>query len=529
MNGSRQDVAASVTDILLQMSRRGIRVWNERGVLRYQAPKGEITRGDLEELRRLRGELCSFLPETTPNSVLEMRPNPRRTSDLIPLTFAQQLRWRLFELDKRPSSLTIACAVRLCGHVEEKLMLQSLAAAVRRHESLRTRIVFTDGVARQQVDEFTEAAVKFANLSGIPTTDREDHAAALMLALVGAPVELSSGPLFCAILMKLGYRQYQLGIAMDHLISDARSTTILLRDIAALYDQALTARAALLPEVSIQFADYAVWQRRTNQLWRERHEKYWNQRLAGAVRTRIFAAGDPGHSITGYISLPIDFGRALSRAMCELSRRERVTIAMTTLSVYTALLIRWCKATDIVVPFITMGRNLPQVENTIGYFASRLFLRLQCAEDASFLDLMRIVIHEYSEAYSHDDSGRIAARDPPPEYLWNSSFNWSPVELNGAPALFTAPVAGDDGGREATITASMVSLEIPFPDDMAGDGEGGIALTYMDENITGMLAFRADRSTPVLLQLFRENLLSLAQELTKSPDMRIGSISLLLP
>src|SRR4030088_3242456 len=145
----------SASELLFAMRLKGVRIWNDNGQLRYQATRGSLTPAEIEKLRSLRDEIIAFSRQAVPVAT-EPPLVPRLTSDPIPLTFSQQLRWRLFELQRCPSTRSVFTAIRLLGRLNVKCLRQSFAELVRRHEALRTRFVVADGLPRQEIADAWE-------------------------------------------------------------------------------------------------------------------------------------------------------------------------------------------------------------------------------------------------------------------------------------------------------------------------------------------------------------------------------------
>jgi hypothetical protein len=517
----------SISDVLFKLREKGVRIWTDNNQLRYQAASGSLSPQEIAELRSLRAQIIDFLERFPPSSVSEPPLGPRLNCDRVPLTYSQQLMWKTKRLDKRRSTRSVFTAIRLCGRLDIELLQACLAQLTSRHESLRTRIVTSGGVTCQKIDSMPKSRLEAVDLTAGAAGLRESAVARFVRQLITEPIDVGVDPLFVARLLRLEENEHVLVIAMDHLISDGASVGILLRDLWTLYAQSAAGQSPHLANLPVQFADYAVWQSKADQFWSGRHGPYWSQRLAAAERNRLFMDNDRVPTSRSRLArIPVNFGRALSIQLRELSRRERTTLAMSVLCAYVAMLLRWSNKSDLVIPFETMGRLRPEVQNTIGYFASRLFLRIELFQQDSFLDLLRRVTREYGSACEHDDLGRIAASMPRPEFLRNASMNWYPREFNVHPEALTA----------CTDDFEMDGLKLmPFPVDAAlipedeEDSEWCIEpdllLSETEEGVSGAIVYRADCVTLDAVQRFERNLKFFAEVLEHEPGTRVTALA----
>jgi amino acid adenylation domain-containing protein len=438
---------------------------------------------------------------------------PRTSSEYLPLTFSQQWLWSALQLESHYSTRSVCAAARLTGRLNVDALRRSFTAVVRRHDSLRTRIVSSNGEPRQEIDPPHDYELDIVNLTTLSSEAREIEARRLARLITHEPVALATGPLFAARLCQLTDHDHVLVVATDHMISDAASIGILLRDLWTLYAQTVRDLPRSLPQLPVQFADYALWQYTTNSLWLTDHEAYWTKRLSGCRRLQL--PEDTVLTQTGarikLARLPIKLGTAVTAGLRELSRRERTTLVMSALTAYVALLSQLCRETDFVVTFMAMGRLQPEVAHTIGYFNAPLFLRMELARNDSYLDLLRKVTGEYSTAYQHSDSGRVAAQSPRPDFVWNPRFNWIPHEFGTSP-LNTLPQAPAPGIIE------QHRFEIEPRNDIEWGGELELALAPTTDGITGTLSYRADRFAPDTMERFRSHFEACAGILAAHPD-----------
>jgi hypothetical protein len=298
-----------------------------------------------------------------------------------------------------------------------------------------------------------------------------------------------------------------------------------------LYAQSQQQRPLSLPQMPMQFADYAVWQQDSRESWLASHAAYWSEHLAGAQRICLFTDGEGAQAARrGFGVVPLQLGKTATAGLRELSRRERSTLAMTVLATWVALVSRWCSKLDVVVPFLAMGRPGTEVENAIGCFASPLYLRVQLRPEDNFLDLLRRVTEEYGVACEHEDYGYLGAQVPRPEFTYNSCFNWHPVQFRIDPATFMTCLGSSEvEGLGDALTLQPFAYTEPAgesgSDDMVWDDEPGLFLTETPDDVAGILAYRLEGVMPGTAAQFARNFQHFAQTLVAEPATRLGVLS----
>ncbi|HYM27183.1 MAG TPA: condensation domain-containing protein, partial [Steroidobacteraceae bacterium] len=310
----------------------------------------------------------------------------------VPLSFAQQRLWFLEQLEGG-SSYTVPMALRLSGALEVGALRQALSAVVARHEALRTTFPVVEGVAVQSV----EPASRFALVE-------EDVAAAelagRLAALSRRRFDLARDLPVAAHLLRLGAEDHVLAVVVHHIAFDGWSASILLRELEALYGAALEDGAAGLAALSVQYADYALWQRRHHSAVGDL--AYWRSALAGApeaLELPTDRARGAGRGPAGVVEARLDGSLVGSlRALC---RREGVTLFMVLQAALSVVLSRWSGQDDILLGTPVANRTRHEVEGLIGFFVNTLVLRTRVAGDASVGSLLSQVRETALGAYAH--------------------------------------------------------------------------------------------------------------------------------
>jgi amino acid adenylation domain-containing protein len=324
----------------------------------------------------------------------------------LPLSFAQQRLWFLDQLDPGSTMYNMYGAFRLTGRLDIPALERSLNEIVRRHEALRTTFRSIEGSPQQVVVARLNLTLPVIDLSGHSESDRENEARRLAAEAAGRPFDFVRGPLVRATLLRLRQEEHIFLLNIHHIVYDGWSMSVLARELAALYEAFSDGQPSPLPELPIQYADYAVWQHQWLQDEAlERQLAYWKRQLTGAPaalnlptdRRRPTVQTFRGSKQSAAIT------KGLSEALKALSRREGVTLFMTLLAAFKILLSRYTEQFDVVVGSPIAGRTWPQTEELIGYFANTLALRTDLSGDPTFRVLLQRVKEVALAAFSHQE------------------------------------------------------------------------------------------------------------------------------
>jgi amino acid adenylation domain-containing protein len=335
-------------------------------------------------------------------------PLVREEGAAAPLSYSQQRLWFLHQLDP-DDAYHVPGALRLHGPLREDALERALGEIVRRHEALRTvfRPFAENGSAPVQVVLPPEPlSMPVADLSGLPEAEREAEAARLLNREARRPFDLAAGPLVRVLLLRLGDGERWLGVVSHHIVSDAWSLGVLLRELGALYGAFAAGAPSPLPELPIQYPDYARWQRR----WLagevlEREVAHWRRTLAGAPESLELPYDRPPAAGTGNrgARLPFALSPEIYGRLAERARDDGWTAFMALLAGFQALLARYTGQDDLVVGSPIANRGRIELEGLIGFFTNTLALRVDLAGDPSFWELGRRVRAVALDAYSHQD------------------------------------------------------------------------------------------------------------------------------
>jgi amino acid adenylation domain-containing protein len=325
-------------------------------------------------------------------------------SAALPLSYAQQRLWFIQQLDPDSAAYNIPAAVRMHGRLDIAALERVLSEIVRRHEILRTAFAFVDGSPVQLAAPDGNTTLSQRDLSG--REDRESEASRLVREEARRPFNLSEGNLFRATLVRMEEEEHILLVTLHHIVADGWSVELLVREVAALYEALKDERESPLAELSIQYADYAVWQRewlRGEVL--ERQLAYWRRQLADippALDLPTDYARPPVKTFNG-ATCSITLAAHVTEALTALSRREGATRYMVLLAAFQALLARYTGEDDIVVGAPVAGRSRAETESLIGLFVNMLVLRTDHSGNPTFRELLKRVREVALGAYMHQD------------------------------------------------------------------------------------------------------------------------------
>src|SRR5256886_3191549 len=302
----------------------------------------------------------------------------RAPGENLPLSYAQQRLWFLDRLEQGSSVYNLCQAVRLTGALNATALERSLNEIIRRHEVLRANFIDSDGNPAQTIAGNRTLKLQATDLSRVPGGRREEELRLALEAEARKPFDLSGDLLLRALLIQLEANEHVLQITMHHIVSDGWSIGVLFRELAAHYDSFRSGTLPALPELPIQYTDYALWERDSLRgAALERQLAYWRKQLSGTLpildlptdRARPAVQSLRGASET------LQLQPTLTQALKDLSRQEGVPFFMTLLAALQTFLHRYTRQEDVLVGSVVAGRNQLDLENLIGFFVNTVVFR----------------------------------------------------------------------------------------------------------------------------------------------------------
>jgi amino acid adenylation domain-containing protein len=323
----------------------------------------------------------------------------------LPLSFAQQRLWFLEQLQPGTSTYNMPSAVRFRGPLDVDALRRSLREVVRRHEALRTTFAVRGGAPVQAVAAELRLELPVIDLRWIAEDKRETALRRLAGEESRRPFDLAAGPLLRATLLRSGDEEHVALLTMHHIVADGWSMGVLIRELGALYPAFLAGEPSPLPELAVQYGDFAVWQRR----WLQGEVlaaqlDYWRRVLTGLSVLQL-PTDRPRPAVQQFRGAdePLAFGPEVSRAALELGRRQGATPYMTLLAGFQALLHRYTGQADVIVGGTVAGRDRGELEPLIGFFVNTLAMRTDLSRRPGFRELIDRVREIALGALSHQD------------------------------------------------------------------------------------------------------------------------------
>lgn len=436
---------------------------------------------------------------------------------MFPTSFAQRRLWFLDQMVPGNPFYNLSTAVRLYFPVNIPIFKKSLNEIVRRHETLRTTFTAVDGKPYQVIASSMEIDLPFHDLTHLKGEAQELSVQELLNIDARAPFELSIGPLARATLIKLAHSEFAFLLSMHHIISDGWCRYVFFRELNVLYESFLWVRPSPLPELPIQYADYAVWQLEYLQgKVLEEHMEYWKQKLAD-LSPLMLPLDKPRpvfQSFHGSMVI-VELSKSLSDDVRKISVQENITVFMTLLAAFIALLHRYCNQDDIVVGVPVAGRNHTETENLIGFFVNSIIIRTDLSSDPTFLQLLQQVKASSLEAFAHQDlpfEKLVEELHPERDFSRNPLFQVT-FQFMQFPSL-----PGDDIDKGSAFWGVDKGTAI-----------FDLCLSFAEQNevIRGEIEYSTDLFEEATIQRMAGHFQALLTEAMENPGARVSQISYL--
>ncbi|HSL81141.1 MAG TPA: condensation domain-containing protein, partial [Thermoanaerobaculia bacterium] len=447
-----------------------------------------------------------------------LRPEPREGEP--PLSFAQQRLWFLEQLQPGTAVYNVPTSARLLGELSPAPLARALAEVVRRHEVLRTEIPTVGGRPQPVVRARVRVPMPLVDLRALPPDRREAEARCAAGTAARRPLDLARAPLFRAVLLRLegaaaGAGEHVMVFVLHHLVTDAWSGGVLMREVAALYGAYREGRPSPLPALPVQYADFAHWHRR--HLEGERLETllgYW-ERLRGAPPLLALPTDRPrpaalsGRGATRPVALPA----GLACGVRALARRCDATLFMTLLAAFDVVLHHASGQDDLVVGTDVAGRDQLETEGLIGFFINQLALRVDLAGDPTFEELVARVREVALGAFDHQHAPfeKVLDRLRPERTLAHAPLFQVKLFLINTPQL----------------RAELPGLEIaPFGID-AGTARLDLVLALREagDAIEGWTNFSTDLFDARTIDRLLEDFETVLRRAVETPGIRLGELA----
>jgi amino acid adenylation domain-containing protein len=476
-------------------------------------------------------------------------PNPVQDVFGFPASFAQERLWFFDQFQPGSPVYNIPTVMRLPGRLDVRTLERSLNEIVRRHEALRTTFAAVDGRPVQVIAATLSVELPVIELRGLPRALREGEAARLAGEEARRPFDLARGPLLRASLLRLDDTEHVLLLTLHHIVSDGWSMGVLFQELAALYDAYVRGGASPLPELPIQYADFAHWQRQRLQgSVLESQLSYWRGQLGGIPGLLELPTDRPGPALQTFRGAVHGFvlPAALAKAVGALGRRQETTPFMTLLAAFKVLLYRCTGQTDVVVGTPIANRTRAELEGLIGFFVNTLVLRTDLGGDPSFRELLGRMRAVTLGAYAHQDlpfERLVEALQPErnlshhPIFQVMFVFQNTPTtaaagttEARGAAANARRANWADASRGEAAEDVSREAAAPARPPEL-GTGTSKFDLTLSlaetPQGLLGTFEYNSDLFDAATIERMAGLYRTLLESIVATPDRRVSELPLL--
>ncbi|HEX8118987.1 MAG TPA: condensation domain-containing protein, partial [Pyrinomonadaceae bacterium] len=454
------------------------------------------------------------------------RPSPPRLVALprgegvnvFPVSFAQQRLWLLDQIAPGDPAYNQPYAVLLKADMDAATLEQAIAEVVRRHESLRTTFSTVDGQPVQVVSPSQTFKLTQRDLRGLSPQERRAEALRLAAEDGRRPFDLKRGPLMRGMLLRVGEQEQLLVLTMHHIVFDGLSLIAMMREIGQLYVACKLGLPSPLPELPIQYADFAVWQRE----WLggetlETHLAYWREQLGGELPVLKLPSFKPRPELptSAGATYPVRFSPELTKALRELSWRTDVSLVMTLLAAFDVLLYRYTGQEDVVVGSPIAGHTRGELEGLIGFFVNTLVLRTDLSGEPTFRELLKRVREVCLGAYAH--------QEVPFERLVEELH---PERNEGRTPLFQV-LLGLFNPQRQLLQAPGLSAEVI--DVNIGTSKFDLSLYLYDEpeEVSGFIEYSTDLFDEATVKRLAEHFDVLLRAVVADPDRPISEVPLM--
>ncbi|MDZ8258877.1 non-ribosomal peptide synthetase [Nostoc sp. ChiQUE01b] len=404
----------NLKQFIVELSNQDVELWVE-GVsgapleevrLCVDAPEGVLTPETRDLLAKNKAELILLLKDKNVDIDTDLPLIKTERPQKLPLSFAQEQLWLVNQLEPDNPFYNEQVSLKLHGHLNTVALEQSLNKIISRHEVLRTNFHTINEQPVQVIADSLTLSVPVVDLTELPESEREIACQKLAAKEANQPFDLANSPLIRASVAKITEVEHVFILTIHHIIFDGWSMGIIMRELATIYSDICNNLSPELPELPIQYADYAIWQRQWLQSEvLQTQLDYWKQQLKNAPTLLELPTDRPRPGIQTFRGATqyIEISTQLSQKLANFSRQEGATLYMTLLAAYVTLLYRYTGSDDIIVGTPLAKRDRTELEGLIGFFVNTLVLRTDLSGNPSFQKLLHRVRQVTLKAYTHPD------------------------------------------------------------------------------------------------------------------------------
>ncbi|MEP6743434.1 MAG: amino acid adenylation domain-containing protein, partial [bacterium] len=444
---------------------------------------------------------------------------PVSRKESVPLSFAQERLWFFDQLEPGSAAYNIPRALRLRGRLDTRALQQSLDAIIARHEVMRTRFLNVDGEPVLSIDDRVTLTVQEVDLGQLSPSEQEERSRSLAAEEARRPFDLTCAPLLRASLLRFADEDHVLLVTMHHIISDGWSVGVFFRELSSLYNSFTGTSKSSLPDLAVQYADFAAWQRSSLAGVKFQEQLgYWRDQLGDAPALINLPSDRPRPPVRSFLGAryPFTISQEIAHKLKEAARSERATLFMTLLTGFQLLLACVTGDEDIVVGSPTAGRSHLETEGLIGYFVNTILLRSRFSDDPDFREALRRARRISLEAFTNHDipfENLVEELQPERTLSHNPLFQvWFVLQNTQTEC---DPLRG--------ITIESLDIE-------SSTTRHDLQLTLWETNeaIEGAFTYSTDLFNAETVAQFERQFQTLLQKVTTEPEIRLSELRTLL-
>ncbi|MEM6613640.1 MAG: amino acid adenylation domain-containing protein [Cyanobacteria bacterium P01_C01_bin.72] len=514
----------TIDEFLLELSDRDIKFWLERkddneNKLRFNAPEDALTEELMVQLKERKSEIIEFLAVANNFQVRKSEIKPVARHNSLPLSFAQQRLWFMEQLQPGGGAYNIPTGVRLTGDLNLGVFQQSLQEIIRRHGVLRTNFKTEAGQPVQIINPEVDFDLTIKDLQELETEERAIKVQELSREAATYTFDLAKDLLLRVSVIHLAPQEHIVLLVMHHIISDGWSMDILVRELITLYKSYVAGEASTLPELKIQYADFAAWQREYLQgEVLDKQLNFWKQQLSGTLPVLQLPTDFPRGRVQTFkgANQSFELGKELTEQLNALAQESGVTIFVLLLAAYKVLLSRHSGQEDIIVGVPIANRNRTEIEDLIGFFTNTLVLRSDLSHRPSFRKLLAQIKESTYSAYDHQDlpfEKLVEELQPERDLSYNPLFQ-AKFRLENLPQPVSIP--------DLTISP-LKQTEFAAKLDLSLD------MYETTKGLVGGFEYNRDLFNPETISRLADHFKILLQGIVDDPDCPVSELPILTP
>lgn len=504
-----------IENFLSHLSNLEIKLWVENDRLCYRAPKENLTPEILATMKARKEELLIFL-KTNQTLFLEIKPVCR--NKILPLSFAQERLWFLDQLEDNKTIYNLSSTLRLEGNLDILAVEKAFSTLIQRHEVLRTCFQSKNGIPYQVISPKIDFKLPVIDLTSLSLNEQNKEIEKLAKQEALTPFDLTKPPLIRVKIWQLSLTIHILIITIHHIIYDGWSSGILKKELSSLYSAYIQKELNPLPDLSIQYADFAFWQKKYLQgEVLNYHLNYWKNQLKDVpflLELPLDFPRPPQQTYQGK-SIKIKISTPLTNQLRQLSKKLNVTLFMIMLSAFSILLYRYSNQKNLVIGTPIANRTLTEIEPLIGFFANTLALRVSCENNLKFTELLQQVKQTTLNAYTYQ---KIPFEKLVEVLQIEHSLSYNP--------LFQVMFAWQNMPKETLNFGDITITSLNFEHNIT-QFDLDLTLTETEDYINGYIKYNTNLFNSERIHRMVEHFHILLQAIVENPEQKISQLPLL--